>query len=102
MSKNVKVDIIIETIKLEHLIDILESLEVPGYTIVGEVSGCGENGVKRGDGVRARIFSTTYLFVVCSEEMSKQLLKAIHIILSDYSGACFVTDVSAIEMYHRS
>jgi nitrogen regulatory protein PII len=102
MSKHVKVDIIIESIKLDHLIDILEALKVPGYTIVGNVSGCGENGVKRGDGHRARIFENSYLFIICTEEMSKQLLKAINIILKDYSGACFVTDISGIEMYHRS
>lgn len=101
MNKRVKVDIIIESIKLNDLIDILEKEGVPGYTVIGNISGRGENGTMDHN-CKARIFENSYLFVVCSEELSKKLLDAVNVILKHYSGACFVSEIVNVEMYHRN
>lgn len=100
MSKNVKIDIIIETVKLNDLIDILVEEGVPGYTVFGGIIGRGESG-QFDRNFRNSSDTNSYLFVVCDEELSKRVLKSINVILEYYSGACFVSEVTHIEMYHR-
>ena len=100
MERHVKLDIIIESIKINDLIEILEKLGIPGYTVVGNISGRGEKGLVDHN-CKARIFENSYLFVICKDSLAKDALKAINEILKDYSGACFVSEIVHIEMYHR-
>ncbi len=96
----VKVDIIIETIMLNELVNILVEEGVKGYTIVGPVTSRGESSVKEKN-PNTRNTDNSMLFVVCTEVLSKQILNAVGSVLRNYSGACFVTNISNIEMYHR-
>jgi nitrogen regulatory protein PII len=100
-SKLVKIDIIIETVMMNELTNILVDEGAPGYTIVGPVASRG--GSSRMDkNPNTRNTDNSYLFVICEEETSKKILESVGKVLKYYSGACFVTDVSGIEMYHRS
>lgn len=100
MKPHVKMDIIIESIKLNDLIEIMEELGIPGYTVIGSISGRGEKGLVDHN-CKARIFENSYLFVICETELAYKCLDAINEILKDYSGACFISDIKHIEMYHR-
>lgn len=95
-----KIEIIIESIKVPKIVEILEGLEVPGYTIVGSISGKGVNGVLDHN-CKAKVFENTYMFTVCDEEMVDDILKPIYDILHDFSGACFVSDIRQMNVEHE-
>ncbi|OJJ19594.1 transcriptional regulator [marine bacterium AO1-C] len=90
-----KVEIIIEAVKLDTLIYQLEEIGVPGFTVVGNISGKGANGVLDHN-CKAKVFENTYLFTVCTEAQAQQVLEYVEEILQYFSGACFVSDVSVL------
>ena len=92
-----KIEIIIESIKVDKIISILEEEKVFGYTIVGNISGKGRNGVLDHN-CKAKIFENTYIFSVCDEAQLDRILPRIHEILEYYSGACFVSNVQMLNL----
>jgi len=92
-----KVEIIIEAVKLDTLIYQLEEIGVPGFTVVGNISGKGANGVLDHN-CKAKVFENTYLFTICTESQAQQVLEYVEEILQYFSGACFVSDVATLNI----
>jgi len=87
-----KVEIIIESVKLETIIYQLEEIGVPGFTVVGNISGKGVNGVSDHN-CKAKVFENTYIFTICSEEQAEEVTDYLHQVFKYFSGVCFVSDV---------
>lgn len=92
-----KIEIIIESIKVDKIISILEEEGVGGYTIVGNISGKGRNGVLDHN-CKAKIFENTYIFSICDESRLEQILIRLREVLEYYSGACFVSDIQMLNL----
>lgn len=92
----VKLEIVIESIQLNAVTNILESCNAMGYTIIGNISGKGENGMLDHN-CKAKVFENTYIFTVCSEDILNCILPPLKKILEDYSGFCFT---SKVELLH--
>jgi nitrogen regulatory protein PII len=95
-----KVEIIIESLKVNQIVYELEEIGVPGFTIVGNISGKGQNGVLDHN-CKAKVFENTYLFTVCTDEQAEKVLDYIASVLEYFSGSCFVSDVSLMEIPNR-
>jgi nitrogen regulatory protein PII len=87
-----KVEIIIESVKVNRIIFELEEIGVPGFTIVGNISGKGANGVLDHN-CKAKVFENTYIFTVCDEELANKIVAYMRNVLQYFSGTCFVSDV---------
>lgn len=90
-----KIEILIEAVKLDSVIYQLEEIGVPGYTVVGNISGKGANGVLDHN-CKAKVFENTYIFTVCTEAQATDVLEYLDEVFHYFSGACFVSDVQVL------
>lgn len=90
-----KIEILIEAIKLDGVIYQLEEMGVPGFTVVGNISGKGANGVLDHN-CKAKVFENTYIFTVCTEAQAQKVVTYLDEIFQYFSGACFVSDVNVL------
>lgn len=90
-----KIEILIEAVKLDSVIYQLEEIGVPGYTVVGNISGKGVNGVLDHN-CKAKVFENTYIFTVCTAVQATEVLEYLDEVFQYFSGACFVSDVQVL------
>jgi nitrogen regulatory protein PII len=91
----IKLEIVIESIQVNAVTMILESCNAMGYTIIGNISGKGENGMLDHN-CKAKVFENTYIFTVCSLKTLNCILPPLKKILEDYSGFCFTSKVDLL------
>lgn len=85
----------IESVKLETIIYQLEEIAVPGFTIVGNISGKGANGVLDHN-CKAKVFENAYVFTVCTKAQAEQITDYLDQVFQYFSGACFVSDIQVL------
>jgi nitrogen regulatory protein PII len=92
MEKAKKVEIVIDSIHLNHLLEKLQKVGVSGYSVFKDVIGMGERGMMAGDEL-TDVFKNSYIFTLCDEETTNKVVEAIRPILKKYGGICTVSDV---------
>jgi len=92
MKRMKKIEVVIDTIHLEHLISLLENKGFTGYTIIKDVYGKGERGLMIGDEVTG-VFQNSYLFTICEEQQLNDVIEDLRKMLKKYGGVCIVSDV---------
>lgn len=91
MQEVKKVEIIISTLELNDVIEILDSINVSGYTIMKDVSGKGDRGASYND--LGEEFSNSYIMTVCTNEKQlENLVENLLPLLKKIGGICLVTD----------
>ncbi len=86
-----RVEIITDTVEMNAVVRVLERHGVSGYTIVGDVIGKGERGMRLGDELSG-VFQNSYLLTTCEPEQIEALIEAIRPILQRRGGVCLVSD----------
>jgi nitrogen regulatory protein PII len=88
-----KVEIIISSLEINEVSEILDKVQVSGYTIIKNASGKGERGTTYND--LDREFSNSYFMTVCTNEQQlEQLVKMITPLLKKVGGVCLVTEAN--------
>lgn len=87
-----KVEIVVNKPYLPRILELLESMQVPGYTVIENALGLGERGLMRGDEL-TDTFKNSYVFTVCPPELARELAERLRPILRKYGGICLVSDV---------
>ncbi|MCB9493498.1 MAG: hypothetical protein H6679_04465 [Epsilonproteobacteria bacterium] len=95
MSPLKKIEIIVEDVQIQHITQVVDELNLPGYTVVSDVSGRGTRGLKDGQGLDGT-YLNGYIIVICSVKQAEELIKNIKPILEKYSGICVSSDVEQI------
>ncbi len=90
-----KVEIIIEAVKLDAIVYQLEEIGVPGFTVVGNISGKGANGTLDHN-CKAKVFENTYVFTVCTAKQATQIAQYLDEVFQYFSGTCFISEVQAM------
>lgn len=90
-----KVEIVVDTLHLNKILELLEREGVSGYTVIKDVLGKGESGIRAGDEL-TDVFKNSYLFTICSDEMAQNIAQKIEPLLRKYGGICVISDVKAI------
>ncbi|MCX7938246.1 MAG: hypothetical protein N2545_02245 [Thermoflexales bacterium] len=62
-----------------------------GYTIIRDVIGKGERGIRRGDELSG-VFKNSYLLTTCEPEQLPAIVEAVRPILKQRGGVCLVSD----------
>jgi len=86
-----RVEIITDTVEMNAVVRVLERHGVSGYTIVGDVIGKGERGMRLGDELSG-VFQNSYLLTACEPEQIDAVIEAIRPILQRRGGVCLVSD----------
>lgn len=88
--------VVIEAPYLNRLLDRLESLDVPGYTVVPALAGRGEDGAWRRDSLSSDAGRMVMVVIVMSPEKLDAVLPAISEILKHQSGIVTLSDVAVL------
>ncbi len=95
MKKMKKIEVVINTLYLEHITNLLDKKGFSGYTVVKDVYGKGERGFMVGDEV-TDVFKNSYLFTVCEEDKISYIIEDLRKILKKHGGICLISDVEWI------
>lgn len=87
-----RIEIVIESPMVPSLLDTLKQLDVPGYTLVPDVRGAGDRGVRRGDELTGDS-SNSLVLIACDDEAKVQrILEAVRILIGRSGGICLLSD----------
>jgi nitrogen regulatory protein PII len=86
-----RIEIITDALEMRELCRVLEAHGVTGYTIIRDVIGKGERGVRAGDEL-TDVFKNSYLLTTCQADQLEALVEAIRPILRRRGGVCLVSD----------
>jgi nitrogen regulatory protein PII len=86
-----RIEIITPSVELRKVLEILDSLQVKGYSILRNVSGKGDRGTTACD-VDLDGACNDYVLAVCDAEQEQQVLAAMRPILQRYGGVCLSSE----------
>lgn len=93
MQQVKKVEIIISTLEVDEVTEILDQLQISGYTLIKNTSGKGDRGFTYND--LGKEFSNSYLMTVCTNEKQlNDLVDLLMPLLKKIGGVCLVTDAN--------
>ncbi len=90
-----KVEIVVDSLHLGKVLEFLEKQGATGYSVVKDVLGKGERGIRAGDEL-TDVFKNSYVFSVCDEQTARRIAQDIEKLLKKYGGVCIISDVQAI------
>lgn len=86
-----RIDLVVPDVLLRDLTDLLNRHAVEGYTVTRGLSGRGDRGVQRDDGLTGE-FSNAGGLVVCAQVQLDELLEPLRALLIRHGGMCLVSD----------
>ncbi len=86
-----RVEIICDSVEVKNVVKLLEAIGVSGYTIIRDVVGKGERGVRRGDDL-TDVFKNSMILTVCDAEQIPEVVDTIRPILKRFGGICLISD----------
>ena len=95
-----RIDIMVEAPLMNRMIDILESLEVGGYTIVPAIAGRGKSGSWHRDGQVGRVGAVVQIFCIVDESRIDEILTPIFELVAQQIGIVTVSDTRVIRPDH--
>lgn len=99
MHRKKKVEIILEAAIAGRMVDMVERAGARGYTVVPQVSGKGNRGV-RGEGHVVDVFRNVLIIVIASAEVASRIVEQAQPLLTDYAGIVYVSDVEVVRAGH--
>lgn len=92
MKKMKKIEIVLESVYTNKLLELFRKNGITRYTIIKDIEGNGEHGLRQADEV-TDVFSNNYIFTVCDEQVFLDTKEDIRSFSKKYSGKCIVSDV---------
>lgn len=87
-----KIEIIVSYLEVSSVLKILKKNGIERYTVINNVSGCGEHGCHGDD-----LITNSYIMIICpSSELAEQLTDAMQPLLKKLGGIFIVTDAQWI------
>ena len=90
-----KVEIIVNSFELQNIVQALEKAGVSGYSVIKDVTGRDERGVRNDDELTG-VFKNVLVTTVCSEEQLSSIVEVVSPILKRYGGTCLVSDAQLL------
>lgn len=90
-----RLEIITDAREMREVRVVLDRLGVAGYSVIREVTGCGERGEQSGDEISG-VFTNSLLLTTCAPELLSALVEAIRPILRRSGGICLVSDALSV------
>ncbi|MEM8971258.1 MAG: DUF190 domain-containing protein [Pseudomonadota bacterium] len=91
-----RIDIMVEAPLMNRMIEILERLEVGGYTVVPAIAGRGKSGAWHRDGQVGRAGAVIQIFCIVDESKIDEILTPIFELVAQQIGIVTVSDVRVI------
>lgn len=86
-----RVEIVAESDFLPKILALLDKENINGYTVISNVSGKGDKGIRDGYGLTS-VFQNIYILLACSEEELERITEPLRALLKRIGGMCLVSD----------
>ena len=86
-----RVELVVGTLESSKVIKILDDNKIDGYTMIKNVLGRGDKGIKDGEGLH-NAFQNTYIIVACSAEELESITEPLRTVLTKSGGVCLVSE----------
>jgi nitrogen regulatory protein PII len=90
-----RVEIVILSIQVKPLCRRLLALGVSGFTVIPQVEGMGNRGVRQGDEVSG-VSHNSLILIACPQDKLEAILDEVRPRLKDYGGICLVSDALSL------
>ncbi|MFT4614009.1 MAG: nitrogen regulatory protein PII [Bacteroidia bacterium] len=87
-----RIEIVIETPLVPSLIKQLRELDVPGYTVIPEVQGAGDRGVRRANELSGESSNSVVLIACDDQAIVDEVLEGVRGLIHRSGGICLVSD----------
>ncbi len=94
-----RIEIMANYVELPKILDGLEKVGVPGYTVIRDVAGKS----LRGDGTHdmaMTMLDNVYVIAFCTPDKITIVGEAIRSILNKFGGSCFISDAMELRTTH--
>ena len=86
-----KIEIVTDSLEVQNVVSVLEKHNVSGYTIIKDVSGKGERGLRDSEGL-TDVLKNSMIIVAVEEEEVQAIVNSIQPVLKRFGGICLVSD----------
>lgn len=90
-----RIEIVIDSVELKKVLAVLDSLNVPGYTVLPDVMGKGGRGERGGDQL-ADVMKNSFILTVVPATLVEPIIKALRPHLTRFGGLCVVSDCQSV------
>lgn len=94
-----RVEIVVEAARAPAVIEAIDEAGAKGYTVVPNVSGRGNKGV-RDEAHLSDVFKNVLIIVVAAEAIAARVVERTQALLEDYAGIVVVSDVEVVRDEH--
>jgi nitrogen regulatory protein PII len=91
-----RVEIIVTAAEKHTILDCLDKVGIPDYTVIDRVTGKSSRGKISDDFDLSADLSNTYILCFCSQELIKPLVEKVRPILNKFGGVCYVSEVMEV------
>lgn len=94
-----KIEIVVEAARARAVIEMIEEAGAKGYTVVPDVSGKGNRGI-RDEAHLSDVFRNMLIIVIAAEEIASRIVEQSQALLENYAGIVVVSDVEIVRNEH--
>jgi len=87
-----RIEIVIENSMVPKLTELVKELGLDGYTLIPDVRGCGDRGMRRADELSGESTNCLVLIACDDDALVSRLLESVRPLLSRAGGICLVSD----------
>lgn len=96
-----RIEIIAASKEVQKILNVLENVGVPGYTLIRDVIGKSDTGMVSDDvNLGSSKLSNVFIICYCSQDKVKPIVEQIKPILNKYGGVCYLSDAMEIRSVH--
>jgi len=92
-------EIVVEAARARAIIEMIEKAGAKGYSVVSNVSGKGNRGI-RDEADLSDVFRNILIIVVAAEDIAARIVEASQSLLENYAGIVVMSDVEVIRNEH--
>jgi nitrogen regulatory protein PII len=86
-----RLEIVTDSLEVQNVITALEKHDISGYTIIRDVSGKGERGLRDSEGL-SDVLKNSMIIVAIDNEQVQGIVDTLRPILKRFGGICLVSD----------
>ena len=99
LHRKKKIEIVVEAARARAITEMIEDAGAKGYTVVPDVSGKGNRGV-RDEAHLSDVFRNKLIIVIAAEEIADRIVEQSQALLENYAGIVVVSDVEVVRDEH--
>lgn len=95
----IRLDITIEEFQAPELIEVIDRAGAKGYSMLRNVSGKGDRGIRGQDSLMG-VFGSVIVIVIADAEVAEKIMTEAYAMLEDIAGIIVVSEVKVLRTDH--